>query len=150
PTVAGVVITLRDVTAQRRLQGELELRASHDPLTGLANGAVFRDELRRAGRLARSTGITALLFLDLAAFHSVNDSFGHGVGDSLLIGSANRIRSDLRHTDLAARLGGDEFGVLLRDLPDEADASAAAERMSAALSAPAHIGDIDVYCAASI
>lgn len=150
PTVSGVVITLRDVTAQRHLQGELEFRATHDPLTGLANGEVFREELRAAGRAGRSGVVTAVLFIDLDDFKRVNDSFGHAVGDSLLIASANRIRAGLRHVDLAARLGGDEFAVLLRDLPDPLDASAATERISASLSEPAHIGDIDVYCAASI
>jgi diguanylate cyclase (GGDEF)-like protein len=150
PTVNGVVTTLRDVTAERDLQRSLAYRASHDSLTGLANAELLRDELRSDRACATGTGLSVVLFIDLDDFKMVNDSFGHAVGDGLLVTVARRIQSCLRSDDLAARLGGDEFAVLLRDVPGSAAARAAAQRIADALARPANVAGIGVDCQASI
>jgi diguanylate cyclase (GGDEF)-like protein len=140
PSVNGVVTTLRDVTAEREAQRNLAYRASHDLLTGLCNGDVFRSDLRAGSTTAGS--LSAVLFIDLDDFKTVNDTFGHEVGDGLLIDVARRIREVLRSHDVAARLGGDEFGILLRDLPDAATAGIMAQRISDSLSTPATVEGI--------
>ena len=77
--------SFRDVTEHRRLQDELTHQAFHDPLTGLANQALFRDRVdHAAARLARHGGQLAVLFIDLDDFKTVNDSLGHSAGDALL------------------------------------------------------------------
>ena len=105
-----------DVTAQRRARGEINWRASHDPLTGLINRAEFETELR--GLLARSRDAGAehaLLFIDLDQFKQVNDACGHSAGDQLLQQVARLLLDSVRARDTVARLGGDEFAVLLSD-----------------------------------
>jgi diguanylate cyclase (GGDEF)-like protein/PAS domain S-box-containing protein len=154
PTVAGVVTTLHDVTAERQLQRELAHRATHDPLTGLANSELFATELRAedslsAGRDGESNG-RAALFVDLDDFKTVNDTYGHDVGDRLLIEVAQRIQSCLRPADVAARLGGDEFAVLLRDIGGVHAARGVAERIADTLARPTVIDDVTVECLASI
>jgi diguanylate cyclase (GGDEF)-like protein len=154
PTVNGVVTTLRDVTAERDLRRSLAYRASHDALTGLANADLLRDQLRRDREMDRlhpnRSGLAVVLFIDLDDFKSVNDSYGHEIGDGVLATVARRIQICLRHNDMAARLGGDEFAVLFRDVPDVAAANAAAQRIADALSRPANVAGIAVDCQASI
>ena len=76
--------SFRDITEHRRLQNELTHQAFHDPLTGLANQALFRDRVDHAAtRLARNGGQLAVLFVDLDDFKTVNDSLGHSAGDAL-------------------------------------------------------------------
>ncbi len=116
------------------LQQELAHAATHDQLTGLPNRAQLM--LRLQEEMARGLGRSfALLFLDLDRFKSVNDTFGHAVGDEVLRISAARIRSAVRGQDVAARIGGDEFVVLLPGA-GAATADAVAERLIAQLSEP--------------
>jgi diguanylate cyclase (GGDEF)-like protein len=158
PTVNGVVTTLRDITAERHLQADLAFRASHDPLTGLANAQLFSEELHvnddAAGQFAerrRQSGSgRAALFIDLDDFKAVNDTYGHEVGDRLLAEVARRIQACLRADDLAARLGGDEFAVLLRNVAGVDAARDVAERIGATLAAPARVDHIMLTCQASI
>jgi PAS domain S-box-containing protein len=115
---AGEVVALEgfvmDVTEQKRLESRLEHQAFHDPLTGLANRALFRDRVAQAlARGARDGTRPAVLFLDLDDFKAVNDSLGHGEGDRLLVEVAARLLNATRGCDTVARLGGDEFAVLL-------------------------------------
>jgi diguanylate cyclase (GGDEF)-like protein len=150
-TIRGVVLTLHDVTVQRRLTDELAYRANHDALTGLPNGQMFRDEIRRAGQAAEPNVISAALFLDLDNFKEVNDTLGHGAGDELLKVAAERILGCLRRDrDLAARLGGDEFAVLLRNLHTVAAARDVAARVLTAFRRPVHIHDVAINCSVSI
>ncbi|MDG4824702.1 EAL domain-containing protein [Asanoa sp. WMMD1127] len=141
-TIRGVITTLRDVTAERELRRDLEYRATHDPLTGLANAALFRESLRAAG--AR-----AVLIIDIDDFKLVNDTYGHQVGDELLTVVAARIAAGIRDIDLAARIGGDEFAVLLRDV-DAAGAAGITRRISDTLGRPAALADAMVSTQASI
>ncbi|MFE2410788.1 putative bifunctional diguanylate cyclase/phosphodiesterase [Kitasatospora sp. NPDC057904] len=127
PTVGGLVLTLRDVTDQRRMERELTHRAFHDSLTGLANRVLFLDRVGHAlSRGERSGAVTGVLFIDLDDFKVVNDTQGHAVGDELLVAVSLRVSTALRSSDTAARLGGDEFAVLVEDVlrPDDVDAIA--------------------------
>jgi diguanylate cyclase (GGDEF)-like protein len=152
PTVGGVVSTLRDVTAEWELRRSLAYRASHDALTGLANAEMLRDALRadREAEHRDAKLLSVVLFIDLDDFKAVNDTFGHEVGDSLLVTVARRIQTCLRSGDLAARLGGDEFAVFLRGVPGASAARAAAQRIADALSQPANVAGIVVDSQASI
>jgi diguanylate cyclase (GGDEF)-like protein/PAS domain S-box-containing protein len=149
--VVGRVWSFRDVTDNRRLQSELIHQAFHDPLTGLANKALFRDRVDHATtRLARHGGQLAVLFIDLDDFKTVNDSLGHSAGDELLRIVSERLTSCLRQGDTAARLGGDEFAVLLDDLEETAVASVIADRIVTALQEPVVLGSKQVSATASI
>jgi diguanylate cyclase (GGDEF)-like protein/PAS domain S-box-containing protein len=138
PTVRGLVLTLRDVTAQRKLEHELTHRAFHDALTGLANRVLFRDRVERAlvAAGADGGGLVGVLLIDLDDFKLVNDTMGHGTGDDLLIAVAARLTSVLRPHDTAARLGGDEFAILVEGAAHAAEIEEIAARVVDALGAP--------------
>jgi len=124
-----------------------------DPLTGLANRAVFIERLGRRLADARTRPGAerfAVLYLDLDRFKVVNDSLGHLVGDELLAAVSRRLESCLRASDVLARLGGDEFAILLDSLGDEQQANAIAFRLQEALNAPFSIGGREVFTSASI
>jgi diguanylate cyclase (GGDEF)-like protein/PAS domain S-box-containing protein len=137
PTIRGVVLTLRDVTEQRRLQRELTHRAFHDPLTGLANRMLFRERIEQAIAAAgRDGGVAGVLLVDLDDFKLVNDTMGHSAGDELLVAVADRLRAILRPCDTAARLGGDEFAVLVEGAACAAEVEEIASRVVDALGVP--------------
>jgi diguanylate cyclase (GGDEF)-like protein/PAS domain S-box-containing protein len=147
-TVKGIVLNTRDVSERRRLEEQLIHQAFHDPLTGLANRALFRDRVSHALALAQRRGSpVTVLFVDLDDFKTVNDSLGHGEGDRLLIAAAERFLACARSADTVARLGGDEFAILIEGadgregLPD---------RLSAAMSHPFSLSGNQVRVTASI
>ena len=120
----------REVTELRRVERELEHRASHDPLTGLANRHRLQIELQKAIERAKQTnGSLALLYLDLDGFKAANDRAGHEAGDRLLQEVAQRLLRSVRQSDLVARLGGDEFVVLLPGCRDDDAARVVAENL---------------------
>lgn len=122
--------------------------ATHDSLTGLANRALFGNELREA--IDDTDGTIAVLCLDIDDFKSVNDELGHPIGDRLLQIVSGRLADALRSDDLVARLGGDEFAVLLRS-SDAAGASSLADRVIRAIRRPADVGaGVDVLPNVSI
>ncbi len=150
PDVGGYVLNIRDDTERRALEDQLAHMAFHDPLTDLANRALFADRVEHALARTRSGGLVTTLFVDLDDFKNVNDSLGHGVGDELLVLVAERLRSSLRPSDTVGRLGGDEFAVLLEDLGDEVEPVRAAERILAAMDEPFRVGRHTIYTRASI
>ncbi len=131
-------------------QLQLERLALYDPLTGLANRTLLADRIDRAmTRAERGAAPPAVLLLDLDGFKAVNDSFGHAVGDLLLVEVARRLRAVVRDTDTVARLGGDEFALVVLDATDE-QVLEMAERIRVALLAPAQLGDQVCWVGASI
>ena len=137
PKVGGLVVTARDVDARKALEDQLRHRAFHDPLTGLANRALFYDRIEHAlTREPRNDGHVAVLYLDLDDFKPVNDRFGHAAGDQLLVAVSERLRACVRSADTVARVGGDEFGVLLEGVPGPNEPVQSAERVLAAFDEP--------------
>ncbi len=136
--VAGIVLTLRDVTANRTLERQLSYRADHDSLTGLANRAIF---LTRVSEELQRGQLPTVLFLDLDDFKAINDGLGHSAGDVLLRAVADRLKIRFANsTTLVARLGGDEFGVLLLD-SSTAEASVLAHEAIADLKDSIQVND---------
>ena len=147
-----VVGTVHDVTERKALEGQLEHRALHDPLTDLPNRTLFVDRLAQAlGRTRRQRGRNvAVLFVDLDNFKVVNDSLGHGVGDLLLVVLAERMRRSLRPGDTLARFGGDEFTVLVEDVYAPTDAIQVAERITSELQRSFVLEGRELFASASI
>ncbi len=147
-TVKGIVLNTRDVSERRRLEEQLTHQAFHDPLTGLANRALFRDRVSHALALAQRRGTpVTVLFLDLDDFKTVNDSLGHGEGDRLLISVSERFLACARTADTVARLGGDEFAILIEGADGR---EGLPERLAAAMSHPFTLSGNQVRVTASI
>src|SRR5262249_36023143 len=114
PEIAGIVLTLRDVSERKRPEEQLLHPALHDPLTGLANRALVPHRLLHAHAVAKESGRRyAVAVIDLDDFKAINDGLGHATGDQVLLQVAHRLGEAVRPIDTAARLGGDEFAVLL-------------------------------------
>ncbi len=137
-----------DVTVVHRSRERIAYLARHDELTGLANRAGFNEAIAVALAESRRQS-TALLCLDLDEFKTINDSYGHDVGDAVLRAAAQRIRGVLRDHDLAARLGGDEFAILLSDV-DHLAAAVVAARLVDCLSPSFACGDLVIKIGVSI
>jgi diguanylate cyclase (GGDEF)-like protein len=154
PDVAAALdALLEDVTnawEHRREMEELRTLADHDGLTGLLNRRRFEEELQREAAAATRYGRrAAVVVLDLDDFKTVNDRYGHVVGDAVLRRVADVLRGRLRASDRAGRLGGDEFAVILEGA-DEATAVRVAAELADDLAA-AHLGDApDVRATASV
>jgi diguanylate cyclase (GGDEF)-like protein/PAS domain S-box-containing protein len=149
PSVQGLVLVLRDVTDRVGMQQQLEVQAFTDPLTGLANRALFIDRVDHALTRTTAANGVGILFVDLDDFKEVNDSLGHGQGDELLVEVGRRIVDALHPSDTAARLGGDEFAVLLEDV-DVETAEATAARVLELLALPVVVGDLPISVLASV
>ena len=149
--VGGIVVNLRDITERKQFEEQLTYQAFHDPVTDLANRALFRDRVEHALSRRRDDSRTlAVLFLDLDDFKAVNDTFGHAAGDRLLQTVSSRLRSALRMGDTVARLGGDEFAILLEDVANETTVSEIVEGLLEVIGAPLPIDDREVSVRCSI
>jgi diguanylate cyclase (GGDEF)-like protein len=136
----GAVATFQDISARKRTQAQVWMKANYDHLTGLPNRSLFHDRLERAVlQEARRHGQVAVLFIDLDGFKSVNDQLGHDAGDALLKEAAHRIDSCLRESDTAARMGGDEFTVVLTEISDRKGVQQVAEKILGMVAMPYHI-----------
>ena len=148
---------VEDINARKRAEERLAYLAHHDTLTGLANRTVLKAELQAAiehCKAARRQGQvgpqTAVLFLDLDHFNTINDSLGHTVGDALLVKLAHRLASAAGLDNLLTRIGGDEFVVLLRNIQLPSDCIPVAERLLAAAQQPVVIEDYTLHTSISI
>ena len=149
-TPGSVLLTLTDLTHRRAREADLIRRATCDPLTGLQNRDVFVAQVDHAlQRRARTRALAAVLFVDLDRFKSVNDGFGHRVGDQVLRATSERIVTAVRSCDSVARLGGDEFAVLCEDLTHPGEAGIIAERIARSFQ-PLFCVDDEIALGASI
>ena len=149
--VRGIVLNGRDVSERKAFEEQLAHQAFHDPVTELANRALFADRvqhsIRRSSRGGPSIGV---VFIDLDDFKTVNDSLGHAAGDTVLQEVARRLLDTVRPADTVARFGGDEFAVLLDEVMDSAEAANIAGRILSALELQYDIGGKLVYPRASL
>ncbi|GAA3829202.1 putative bifunctional diguanylate cyclase/phosphodiesterase [Nocardioides panacisoli] len=147
----GLVLVLHDITERKAFEERLSYLAFHDALTGLPNRRLFQDRVEHAlVRAQRHQTRHALLMFDLDRFKLVNDSYGHPIGDDLLVHVAALLRRRLRPEDTCARLGGDEFAILIEDIADQRQAVAVAERILADVAEGTVIGGHEVFVSASI
>lgn len=113
-------VVWRDITERKKAAAEIEYHAYYDALTKLPNRKLLLDRLEQAYITSRRHKVySALLFIDIDRFKSINDSLGHTFGDKLLIESANRIKSVVWDEDTVSRFGGDEFVILLKNLGED-------------------------------
>jgi diguanylate cyclase (GGDEF)-like protein/PAS domain S-box-containing protein len=133
----GRVLCVQDITAQRKLEEELRQAALYDPLTRLPNRRLLRDRIEHALvlRARRHTGVAAL-FVDLDGFKGVNDTYGHEVGDAVLVEIARRLSDRVRRCDTLARYGGDEYVMLLEELVSPEQAAGIGVRVLAGFAEP--------------
>ena len=141
-----------EVAVRKKAEAALRRQALHDGLTGIPNRDMLMAELDLAcSKLAQDPkDAFALLFVDLDGFKLINDSLGHGAGDSLLRRAAGRLLETVRSGDLVARIGGDEFAILLSNVCDPNEARSLAERCRKALSRPFQVQGSEVFITASI
>lgn len=134
-----------------RLKEELLRAARHDELTGLPNRRLFQDRLDTAlERSRRLGGRLALLYVDIDNFKTINDTYGHAVGDLLLQEFAHRLKDSVRASDTVARLGGDEFVLLLEEVQQLDHVEALAAKVHAATARPFRLGELVLEARASI
>ncbi len=147
----SVLGTVLDITDRKAAESALEHQAFHDPLTGLANKALFVDRVDHAlQRAERDQAPVGVLFLDLDDFKTVNDGLGHAIGDQLLALVALRLVCVTRAGDTVARFGGDEFALLLESGAMPQTAVDMAARIATALQTPFVVGDTEVSIRASV
>ncbi|HYC61834.1 MAG TPA: EAL domain-containing protein [Thermoanaerobaculia bacterium] len=147
PMLEGILL---DVGDRKRAEQEIEFKAYHDALTQLPNRALFLDRLSIAlAQAKRADGLMAVLFLDLDNMKSINDTFGHAVGDRVLQAVGERLTRAVRAGDTVARVGGDEFMILL-SVAAPSDAEDVARTILARISEPLIIENDELYLTTSI
>jgi diguanylate cyclase (GGDEF)-like protein/PAS domain S-box-containing protein len=140
-----------DITDRKHLEQTMRHLAYHDPLTGLPNRILFRDQLGMALAKARNQKhLLAVVFLDLDRFKKINDTLGHGMGDQALRLIADRLTNSVRSTDVVARLGGDEFTVMLSNVNLEKDVFVVLEKIIATLEEPLILKNQEFSVSASV
>jgi len=150
-TVHQRVALFSDITAKKEAETLALKQANYDDLTLLPNRSMFHDRLdQEIKKSNRSNKPLAVFFLDLDKFKEVNDTFGHQVGDRLLVDAAKRITDCVREADTVSRLGGDEFTVILADLDDILGIERIANNIIKSLSQPFQLGNDIAYVSASI
>ena len=150
PSVEGIVVNFHDISERKVAEEQLVHVAYHDRLTGLSNRTGFVQRLEQAVERARRHDLTTgLLFLDLDRFKVVNDTFGHNMGDRVLVQVADRLRQCVRDGDAIGRFGGDEFTILIEDVRD-GNAESLAERVTARLRQPLIVNGKELMVSASV
>jgi diguanylate cyclase (GGDEF)-like protein/PAS domain S-box-containing protein len=149
--VRGIVLNSRDVSERKAFEDQLAHQAFHDPVTRLANRALFADRVQHSiMRSIRAGSAIGVMFIDLDDFKTVNDSLGHAAGDTVLQEVARRLQGAVRPADTVARFGGDEFAVLLDGIKDSEEAADVAGRVLATLELQYEVDGRQVYPRASV
>ncbi len=149
--VTHIVGSAEDITVRKKLELQLEFYANYDKLTGLPNRRLFFDRLALIiSESKRYNNRFALLFIDLDGFKAINDSYGHEIGDQVLIAVGKRLERSVRESDTAARMGGDEFTVILRRCADKKDAGMVADKFHKSLTKAIRVGENEFRINASI
>jgi diguanylate cyclase (GGDEF)-like protein/PAS domain S-box-containing protein len=147
----GTYGVLRNISERKRAEATIAYQAYHDLLTGLPNRTLFKDRIGQVIAQAKREGQRlAVLFLDLDRFKTVNDTYGHAVGDQLLQAVAQRLRNCLREVDTLCRLGGDEFILLLPNVKSRESVRVIAEKIIATVSQPYPIDEHELSVGVSI
>jgi diguanylate cyclase (GGDEF)-like protein len=140
-----------ELVERRRVEGQLEKLARFDPLTGLPNRTLFAQRLEQAlQRGARFGTSVGLMFVDLDHFKSVNDSYGHEVGDLVLCAAGIRMQALLRHTDTVSRMGGDEFTVIIEDVGEMETFHTIADKLVKGFAAPLVVDNKELFLTLSV
>lgn len=150
--LAWYSVILRDLTERKRYEADLLRHATHDPLTGLPNRALFGDRLEQAVPQAdRRRSLVGVMFIDLDLFKHVNDTLGHAGGDRLLVEISRRLQHRVRPSDTVSRQGGDEFMVLLQEIARNEDLPSIAEKLLASIAdEPFNLDGHRIHLSASI
>ncbi|MGQ0831600.1 MAG: putative bifunctional diguanylate cyclase/phosphodiesterase [Microthrixaceae bacterium] len=139
-----------EIREREVVEDQLVHRSTHDELTGVVNRVLLMDRIDHAlQRAARQRSTVAVLYLDLDHFKAINDTYGHDVGDDLLIEVTRRISDLLRPSDTVGRLGGDEFLVVCEDLA-VGDVVRVAERLIGTIAAPTSLASLALQITTSI
>lgn len=137
-----VFVSVIDITERKNNESYLEYLSTHDQLTGVANRSLLYDRLNHALTFAkRDQKMVAVYFLDLDGYKTINDRFGHTVGDLLLVQIANRLEANLRASDTIARFGGDEFILVLENISDIEAIKPITEKILQSIAQPYQIND---------
>ncbi|WP_010175695.1 GGDEF domain-containing protein [Bacillus coahuilensis] len=146
-----IILTSRDVTQQVKYEEELKQLAFYDELTGLPNRRLFVDRAEHnLARCERNHLKFALLFLDGDGFKSINDQYGHDVGDEFLKECAARLKNVVRKEDTISRFGGDEFVILLTSVDNEDEIEEAATRYVSTMDKPLIIKGNEIQATFSV
>ena len=149
--IASDISLSLEVDKRKVIEKDLEHQAYHDSLTGLPNRALLLDRIDQAIRHAkRNKSLLAVLFLDLDNFKQINDSFGHSVGDTVLISISTMLQDALRDMDTIARLGGDEFTILLSEFEKEEEINEITTKLFEILRQPLVIKGGELFVTTSI
>lgn len=147
----GVIGIARDITDDKDNEARLKHQANHDSLTGLPNRALLLDRIEHAiDHAHRNHSQLAIMFVDLDRFKSINDTFGHEAGDTLLVDVAGRLKACVRRDDTVARLGGDEFIIVLENLSHEEAVIKVAQKVLEEMESPFEISGRQLFITASV
>lgn len=151
PCFAGTYGVARDITERKRSEALIKYQLNHDLLTGLPNRGLFQDRLSQVhAKATRHNGSFALLYIDIDRFKTINDSYGHLVGDELLQTVSKIIARQIRDSDTLARISGDEFNVILPEVSNAHDATRIARKISECFRHPMTIRGQEISISLSI
>ena len=146
----GAVLTFQDITERLKLEEHLHKLAKYDTLTGLANRTLFEEHITTLFNDHDKNQLIALIFIDLDDFKTVNDTFGHNAGDTVLKEIAKRLRHSIRRNDLIVRLCGDEFVIVIDSLEKESDTNAIGQYLLKEIRRPMQVNKNQIIVNASI
>jgi diguanylate cyclase (GGDEF)-like protein/PAS domain S-box-containing protein len=150
-SVMGILGIARDITERRLVEQQIEFMAHHDALTGLPNRILSKDRMERSISYAKQHNTkSALLFIDLDGFKTINDSLGHSIGDAMLKAVSGRLKECLRECDTLSRQGGDEFLLILQDINNKEEIVAIADKLLTVFELPFSITNHLLCVSASI